>query len=284
MRQPKFSRRLSMAVDRLLAWCSENMGICAVIASALALIFGFLGLAFVLPWNAVQLGPVSGYLAAVVTFTAVTVALRQSAQAKTLADDALLAAKVRAAIDRDFAHRRETTNQIIAMWTEISSIETLLVVCSAYRDRERREVQSVEAYTNLIAGLHRAASAIFAAQTITLNVEVVKELETLREKLASFHDVALVLETPVSEWREQTFAAWNEIRDLKLRFPQILRDHLPLLEHAEEENERMQELKDEASSADGRLLRHAIHRWLNVTVSTGEESDPTANDGRVTKE
>ena len=283
MRQPKFFRRLLMFVDRRLIWCSVNMGLCAVVVSVLAAIFGFLGLALVVPWNAIQLGPVSGYLAAAVTVTAVTVALRQSAQARTLADDALLAAKVRAEIDRDFGHRRETTNQIIAMWTEISNIEPLLVIYSAYRSREGRSGQGVESYTSLIQGLHRASTAMFAAQAITLSPDVVKELQTLQEKIASFKKLALDLETPLDDWRKQSFSAWAKIIVIKEKFPQILREHLPLLESAEEENKRMKELKGNVSSFNSQRLRTIIGKWLETDKVPDGELIATVYGGAFTK-
>jgi len=248
-------RKFVMFVDRRLVWVLENMGPCAIVVSLLGVALSLWGLALGMNWGAAQLGPLSSYLAAAATLTAVSVALQQSAQARKIANESVLAAKLRAEIDRDFDHRRETTNQIVKMWGEISDIEPLLVLYMNVEDPD----SDVEPYMKFITALHRARSAIFAARAISLNAEILRALEKLDTRLGDFDSVATLRGTKDDAWSDSVLDRWVEVTDLRDTFAKLLREHLPLLESAEEENKRLQALKQKTP---------ALREWMQVVLTS----------------
>lgn len=244
-------------IDRRLVWASKHMGLCATVVSVVGLALGFWGLALGMNWGAAQLGPLSSYLAAAATVTAVSVALRQSAQARKIADEALLAAKVRAEIDREFSHRRETTNQIVKMWTDIGDVEPMLFV---YLTKVRAGGNSArsEAYGTFMAAFHRATSAVFAARAITLNRIILAELDDVDALLRKFDAVVSPPDFHAKQevWFAEVLAEWDKVTAKRSGFTTLLRENLPLLESAEEEVKRLRSLKERPAVRD--FMRHVL--------------------------
>lgn len=235
-------------VNRMIDWCARSprrIG-WVLVASAALLVAGFALSAWGWKWGPAQIGPISSYLAAIVTVAAVTVALLQSAQARGIADEAVAEAKVRAAMDRDYDHRRETTKQIIEMWRDISLINPVLSVYLAeVRQMDERTPSDgpLIAYTSLMTAVQRSSSAIFAAQAIALNSVVRNALEELQQ---SFNEFVEVLETDSVDptgYPGRCREAYDAVFDRRKDYSSLLRTNLPLLEKAEEEIKRLQEFK-----------------------------------------
>lgn len=242
-----YFRRLFMFADRCLIWGSKNMGLSAIVVSVFALIFSFWGLARSLHWGAAQLGPLSSYLAAAATLTAVTVALRQSWQARKIADDAVEAARIRAEIDREFSHRRETTTQILEMWQKITKIQVDLIgFTTTYRMNKPAPGSQYLALLSLVAD---GRSAIYSAETITLKPPVIGELLLLNDAFKKFETALRKTDAETNnEYADRVMNAWAQVVIKQNKFPKLLRDHLPLLEGAELEGKRMAEMQDEILS------------------------------------
>lgn len=248
----KFSKSLARSLrscrvflDRLLQWGSTNMGLCAIIVSTLGMALSFWGLARGMNWGAAQLGPLSSYLAAAATVTAVTVALRQSWQARKIADDAVEAARERAVVDRDFSHRKETTKQILDMWGHILNVQPdLLGYILEFR---RSGPGRGKDYLEFLALVGVARSSIFAAEILAVNPVVVAQLKTLSDRFLEFEDAlhSSAKRASNEEHANNVSQKWAEVVALQPNYPQLLRTHLPLLEGSEREADRVTEAQQD---------------------------------------
>ena len=232
-------------IKRIWIWGRENQAACAIVLSVLGIVLSFWGFARAMNWGAAQLGPLSSYLAAVATLTAVTVALRQSWQARKIADEAVEAARIRAEIDRDFNHRRETTKQILEMWVQIAKVEiALLHYIAKYRTTTQ---PTATEYVALLAVIADAKSTIFSAETVTLKPPVIAELKLLSDRFEQFEKSLRSPRTKSSndEYSDHVMDSWSEVSSKRGNFPKLLREHLPLLEGAEREGNRISQMQEE---------------------------------------
>ncbi|MEU2004494.1 hypothetical protein ACH47B_26185 [Rhodococcus sp. NPDC019627] len=248
-------------------------------------------------WGPVQMGPLSAWIAAVATFWAVVAALRSNKRALAVSQLSLAAsqqgledAETRAIKDRDYVHRRENTKAIADMWATISTIGPLLdhwrwVTASSSGEATARQAA-------VTAGVAAAESAVFYARAITRTGPVRTHVENVARKFEKFVEClrAGPEEHESVDWwlDESVLPEHKDILAERGKAVQLLRDHLPLHDAAEDEARQraLQKQRSGRSAAFEELLataRQLINDqtrnvWFGFALSDLNKPDETASE------